>query len=103
MVSARMFPTLPVQPTELLSSGSAWSGARLIQPMWQGVSLIVDEFTRSAFGEIIIHAILLANFAITRKAQWSKRSDATRVRLKAWKRYIARLRFAKPRIRTGRR
>ena len=40
--------------------------------MWQGVSLVVDEFTRAAFGEIIIHAILLANFAVTRKAQWHK-------------------------------
>ena len=44
-----------------------------VQPMWQGVSLIVDEFTRAAHGEIIVHAILLANFAITRTAQWSKR------------------------------
>ena len=39
-----------------------------VQPMWQGVSLVVDEFSRSAHGEIIVHAILLANFAITRKA-----------------------------------
>ena len=43
-----------------------------VQPMWQGVSLIVDEFTRAAYGEIIVHAVLLANFAITRKAQWFK-------------------------------
>ena len=43
-----------------------------VQPMWQGVSLLVDEFSRSAYGEIIVHAILLANFAITRKAQWFK-------------------------------
>ena len=43
-----------------------------VQPMWQGVSLIVDEFTRAAHGEIIVHAVLLANFAITRKAQWFK-------------------------------
>ena len=43
-----------------------------VQPMWQGVSLIVDEFTRAAYGEIIVHAALLANFAITRKAQWFK-------------------------------
>ena len=42
------------------------------QPIWQGVSLVVDEFSRSAFGEVIVHAILLANFAITRKAQWRK-------------------------------
>ena len=44
-----------------------------IQPLWQGVSLVVDEFTRAAYGEIIVHAVLLANFAITRKSQWSKR------------------------------
>ena len=43
-----------------------------VQPMWQGVSLIVDEFTRAAYGEIIVHAVLLANFAITRTAQWRK-------------------------------
>ena len=44
-----------------------------VQPVWQGVSLVVDEFTRATQGEIIVHAILLANFAITRKSQWSKR------------------------------
>ena len=44
-----------------------------VQPIWQGVSLVIDEFTRAAHGEIIVHAILLANFAITRTAQWSKR------------------------------
>ena len=44
-----------------------------VQPLWQGVSLIVDEFTRAAFGEIIVHAVLLANFAITRADQFSKR------------------------------
>ena len=33
----------------------------------------MDEFTRAAFGEIIVHGVLLANFAkITRKAQWHK-------------------------------
>ena len=44
-----------------------------VQPMWQGVSLIVDEFTRTTQGEIVVTAVLLANFAITRGAQWSKR------------------------------
>ena len=43
-----------------------------VQPIWQGVSLVVDEFSRSAFGEVIVHAILLSNFAITRKGQWHK-------------------------------
>ena len=48
-----------------------------VQPMWQGVSLVVDEFTRAAYGEIIVHAVLLANFAITRKAQWHKQQVQT--------------------------
>ena len=43
-----------------------------VQPMWQGVSLIVDEYTRAAYGEVVVHAVLLANFAITRKAQFYK-------------------------------
>ena len=43
-----------------------------VQPMWQGVSLIVDEFTRAAYGEVVVHAILLSNFQITRKAQFHK-------------------------------
>ena len=42
------------------------------QPMWQGVSLIVDEVTRATQGEIVVTAVLLANFAITRKAQFHK-------------------------------
>ena len=48
-----------------------------VQPMWQGVSLVVDEFTRAAYGEIIVHAILLSNFAITRKAQFHKQQVQT--------------------------
>ena len=48
-----------------------------VQPMWQGVSLVVDEFTRAAYGEIIVHAVLLANFAITRKAQFHKQQVQT--------------------------
>ena len=44
-----------------------------VQPMWQGVSLIIsDEFSRSTQGEIVVTAILLSNFAITRTAQWHK-------------------------------
>ena len=54
----------------LIRLGSANGAA--VQPMWQGVSLIVDEFTRAAHGELILHAVLLANFAITRSEQWRK-------------------------------
>ena len=36
------------------------------------MSLIVDEVTRAIQGEVIVHAVLLANFAITRAAQFHK-------------------------------
>ena len=54
----------------LIRLGMERGGA--IQPLWEGVSLIVDEFTRAAHGEIVVHAVMLANFAITRTAQWHK-------------------------------
>ena len=43
-----------------------------VQPMWEGISLVVDEVTRATQGEIVIHAILLSNFQITRAAQFYK-------------------------------
>ena len=70
----RVSPHVPAvsgsKQNALIRLGMERGGA--VQPMWQGVSLIVDEFTRAAYGEIIVHAVLLANFAITRKAQWFK-------------------------------
>ena len=70
----RVSPHVPAvsgnKQNALIRLGMERGGA--VQPMWQGVSLVVDEFTRAAYGEIIVHAILLANFAITRKAQWFK-------------------------------
>ena len=70
MVSAHVPDVASNRQNALIRLGGERGAA--VQPMWQGVSLIVDEFTRAAFGEIIVHAVLLANFAITRKAQWSK-------------------------------
>ena len=71
MVSAHVPAVSANKQNALIRLGMERGGA--IQPLWQGVSLIVDEFTRAAFGEVIVHAVLLANFAITRKAQFSKR------------------------------
>ena len=71
MVSAHVPDVASNKQNALIRLGMERGAA--VQPMWQGVSLVVDEFTRAAYGEIIVHAILLANFAITRKAQWSKR------------------------------
>ena len=71
MVSAHVPDVASNKQNALIRLGSERGAA--IQPMWEGVSIVVDEFTRSAFGEIVVHAILLSNFAITRKAQFSKR------------------------------
>ena len=48
-----------------------------IQPLWEGISLVVDEFTRAAYGEVVVHAVLLSNFQITRKAQFHKQQVQT--------------------------
>jgi len=37
-----------------------------VAPIWRGVSLIVDEVTKASTGEIVITAVLLANFAMLR-------------------------------------
>ena len=71
MVSAHVPDVASSKQNALIRLGMERGAA--VQPMWQGVSLVVDEFTRAAFGEVIVHAVLLANFAITRKAQFSKR------------------------------
>ena len=55
----------------LIRLGLARGGA--VQPMWQGVTLVSDPYSRSTQGEVVITAVLLANFAITRGSQWSKR------------------------------
>lgn len=38
-----------------------------VAPMWQGITLINDELTRSKTGEIVITAILMGNFKVLRK------------------------------------
>lgn len=70
----RVSPHVPAvsgtKQNTLIRLGMERGGA--IQPLWEGISLVVDEFSRTAQGEIVISAILLANFAITRAAQWHK-------------------------------
>ena len=75
MVSAHVPDVASSKQNALIRLGMDRGAA--VQPMWEGVSLIVDEFTRSAYGEIVVHAVLLANFAITRKAQWHKQQVQT--------------------------
>ena len=75
MVSAHVPAVASSKQNVLIRLGMERGAA--VQPMWQGVSLVVDEFTRAAYGEIIVHAVLLANFAITRKAQFHKQQVQT--------------------------
>ena len=70
MVSAHVPDVASNRQNALIRLGSERGAAT--QPLWEGVSLVIDEYSRSAYGEIIVHAILLSNFAITRKAQWHK-------------------------------
>ena len=37
-----------------------------VAPIWEGLSLIVDPYTRTKTGEIVITAVMLANFALLR-------------------------------------
>ena len=75
MVSAHVPAVSGNKQNALIRLGMERGGA--VQPMWQGVSLVVDEFTRAAYGEIIVHAVLLANFALTRAAQFHKQQVQT--------------------------
>ena len=43
-----------------------------VQPLWQGVTILSDPFSRSSQNELIVTAVLLSNFQITRSAQWRK-------------------------------
>ena len=52
MVSAHVPAVSGNKQNALIRLGQERGAA--IQPLWQGVSLVVDEFTRAAFGEVII-------------------------------------------------
>ena len=76
MVSAHVPAVASSKQNALVRLGMERGAA--IQPLWQGISLVIeDKYSRSAYGEIIVHAILLANFAITRKAQFHKQQVQT--------------------------
>ena len=59
----------------LMRLGSASGGA--VQPLWEGITILSDPYSRSAQGEVVVSAILLSNFAITRSAQWFKQQAQT--------------------------
>ena len=54
----------------IIGAKSMTQGA--VAPMWQGVTLIPDEITKAANGQIVITAVLLFAFKITRKEQFMR-------------------------------
>lgn len=52
-----------------ISTGIVRLGNRrdAVAPVWEGVTLINDEVTKAATGEIVITAVMLANFTLLRK------------------------------------
>ena len=69
-VSANMVPTASVKQNGIVRRG----GPRLdaVAPVWEGVQIIVDPYTQSKAGEIILTAVMLAQFKVLRAAGFAK-------------------------------
>ena len=65
------------QEAERLDEARPRASGAAVQPMWQGVTILSDPYSRSAHGEVVVSAILLANFAITRAEAWFKQQAQT--------------------------
>ena len=48
------------------------NGQAAIAPVWDGITLIPDNITKAANGQIVITAIMLYNFKIIRTADFFK-------------------------------
>ena len=70
MVSAHVPAVASKKQNTLIRLGMARGAA--VQPLWQGITILADAYSRSAQGEVVLTAVLLANFAITRAAQFHK-------------------------------
>ena len=75
MVSAHTPALASKRQNCLMRLGSA-SGAA-VQPLWEGITILSDPYSRSAQGEVVVTAVLLSNFQITRSAQWFKQQAQT--------------------------
>ena len=69
-VSAHVPAVASNKQNALVRLGMAAGGA--VQPLWEGITILSDPYSRSAQGEVIVSAIMLSNFQITRAAQWHK-------------------------------
>ena len=69
-VSGNMVATASNKQNGIVRRG----GPRLdaVAPVWEGVQIIVDPYTQSKAGEIILTAVMLAQFAVLRAAGFAK-------------------------------
>ena len=75
MVSPHVPALASKRQNVLMRLGMAPGGA--VQPLWNGITILSDPYSRSAHGEVVVSAVLLANFAITRSAQFFKQQAQT--------------------------
>ena len=75
MVSAHTPALASKRQNVLMRLGSAPGAA--VQPLWEGITILSDPYSRSAQGEVVVTAVLLSNFQITRAAQWFKQQAQT--------------------------
>ena len=59
----------------LMRLGSA--GGAAVQPVWNAITILVDPFSKSVQGEVVVHASVMSNFAITQSGQWFKQQAQT--------------------------
>ena len=45
-----------------------------VAPVWDGVTIVYDEVTKAATGEIVLTAVMLANFAVLRADGYTRRA-----------------------------
>ena len=53
------------------------SAGAAVQPLWNAVSILVDPFSKSVQGEVVVTATLLSNFAITDGSRFHKQQVQT--------------------------
>ena len=59
----------------LMRLGSAAGAA--VQPTWNAVTILVDPFSKAEQGTVVVHATVMANFAVLQSGQWHKQQAQT--------------------------
>ena len=75
VVSAHVPALSSKRQNTLMRLGSSAGAA--VQPLWDAVSILVDPYSKSVQGEVVVTATLLANFQVTQGSQWHKQQVQT--------------------------